>query len=250
MIDREPIPMPTPAQRDRAVAAILAQGLPPREPLGKRILRTARTLPPSVLFFGVGDCLFLAVLLALVCLPPAAWAVAQREALPSLLFLFSPALYALLQGLTQWKEEMSHMLEWKQACRISLPTLTAWRMLVFGGVAVVLCVPGNLLLWQLRGGAGLPPLDAGLVLFQPVPLCGPLAVLPGEGEENGRASTAAGLGGRRPLPSGMAAGRELAASGACGGVSPAGCRRIGRISLANTPYAAPGPRRNPYGRRQ
>ena len=63
MIDREPIPMPTTAQRDRAVAAILAQGLPPREPLGKRILRTARTLPPSVLFFfGVGDCLFLAVL--------------------------------------------------------------------------------------------------------------------------------------------------------------------------------------------
>ena len=89
MIDREPIPMPTPAQRDRAVAAILAQGLPPREPLGKRILRTARTLPPSVLFFGVGDCLFLAVLLALVCLPPVAM-VAQREAPPSLLFLFSP----------------------------------------------------------------------------------------------------------------------------------------------------------------
>ena len=83
MIDREPIPMPTTAQRDRAVAAILAQGLPPREPLGKRILRTARTLPPSVLFFGVGDCLFLAVLLALVCLTPAAWAVAQREALPA-----------------------------------------------------------------------------------------------------------------------------------------------------------------------
>ena len=52
MIDREPIPMPTTAQRDRAVAAILAQGLPPREPLGKRILRTARTLPPSVLFLG------------------------------------------------------------------------------------------------------------------------------------------------------------------------------------------------------
>ena len=82
MIDREPIPMPTTAQRDRAVAAILAQGLPPREPLGKRILRTARTLPPSVLFFGVGDCLFLAVLLALVCLTPAAWAVAQRERCP------------------------------------------------------------------------------------------------------------------------------------------------------------------------
>ena len=38
MIDREPIPMPTPAQRDRAVAAILAQGLPPREPLGKRVI--------------------------------------------------------------------------------------------------------------------------------------------------------------------------------------------------------------------
>ena len=34
MIDREPIPMPTTAQRDRAVAAILAQGLARRERLG------------------------------------------------------------------------------------------------------------------------------------------------------------------------------------------------------------------------
>ena len=59
--------------------------------------------------------------------------LAAGEALPSLLFLFSPALYALLQGLTQWKEGMSHTMEWKQACRISLPTLTAWRMLPASG---------------------------------------------------------------------------------------------------------------------
>ena len=34
MIDREPIPMPTTAQRDRAVAAILAHG--PPEPCRRR----------------------------------------------------------------------------------------------------------------------------------------------------------------------------------------------------------------------
>ena len=73
------------------------------------------------------------------------------------------------------------MLEWKQVCRISLPTLTAWRMLVFGGVAVVLCVPGNLLLsGSCEGGSDSLPL-CWPCPFQPVPLCGPLAVLPGEG---------------------------------------------------------------------
>ena len=65
MIDREPIPMPTPAQGPGR-GCHSAQGLPPREPLGKRILRTARTPAAVGTLFEGGDCLFLAVL-ALVC---------------------------------------------------------------------------------------------------------------------------------------------------------------------------------------
>ncbi len=59
------------------------------------------------------------------------------------------------------------MLEWKQVCRISL-TLTAWRMLVFGGVAVVLCTRCNLLPSGSCEGGRTPPLMMA-VLFQPVP---------------------------------------------------------------------------------
>ena len=48
-----------------------------------------------------------------------------------------------------WKELSTGTLEWKQTCRIPLRALTALRMLVFGGVSVMVCVPADMLLWEL-----------------------------------------------------------------------------------------------------
>lgn len=149
MIDWEPIPMPNEEERRRAVRAIVDEGLPPQ---GKRW-----EIPLSVLFFGVGDCLFLAVLITGICFVPLAAAVFQRSPLAPLLFLLSPLLYASLQFLTMWKEFTTGTLEWKQTCRIPFRVLTALRMLVFGGVSVMVCVPADVLLWELsRHRAALP----------------------------------------------------------------------------------------------
>ena len=143
MIDWEPIPVPTEEERRRAVRAIVDEGLPP--PAG----RFLREIPLSVLFFGVGDCLFLAVLITGLCFVPLAAAAFQKTPLAPLLFLLSPLLHASLQVLTMWKEFATGTLEWKQTCRISFRVLTALRMLVFGGVSVMVCVPADVLLWEL-----------------------------------------------------------------------------------------------------
>ena len=147
----DPIPMLSEEERRQAIRTVVDLG----------ISRPARRLlwevPLFVLFFGMGDCLFLAVLAAGACFVPLAFSVYQRVSLAPVLFLLSPLLYAFLQFLTAWKELMSNTLEWKQTCRIPFQVLTTLRMLVFGGASVVVCVPANVILWELsRHRAALP----------------------------------------------------------------------------------------------
>lgn len=146
MDDRNHIPMPSQAEREASIQKILDSGLAPAR-------FRWRSLPLSALVFGVEDCLFLAVLLGLL---PAAGcfvypAVLARE-LPGLLFLSAPLLYAAAHILTMWKEAQCGTLEWKRTCRLSLETLTALRMGLFGGAAVLVCIPVDLLLWRASSG--------------------------------------------------------------------------------------------------
>lgn len=145
-------PMPTEAEKNAAVARILDAGLPARPGLRHTLTETLQAVGLRTLFFGEADCLFLSVLFLLLCLLPAAAAAARQGPVGPVLFLLSPALYAALHLLTAWKETQSGTLEWRQACRISLRTMTALRMLVFGSASVLVCVPANLLLWYLAGG--------------------------------------------------------------------------------------------------
>lgn len=146
------IPMPTAAEKDDAVARILDAGLPPRPGFWHDLAETMRAVGLQTLFFGAADCLFLSALVLVLCLLPAAAAAARQGPVGPVLFLLSPALYAALYLLTAWKEGQSGTLEWRQTCRISLRTITALRMLVFGSVSVLVCVPANLLLWHLAEG--------------------------------------------------------------------------------------------------
>ena len=98
--------LPTDAERERSIAAVLDAALPQRARRGW-LGWPLREFPPSLLFFGVEDCLFLAMLFAGLCLAPAALAAVQNTLLPALLFLVSPALYLALHLLTTWKESMS-----------------------------------------------------------------------------------------------------------------------------------------------
>lgn len=147
------IPMPTPEEKDAAVARILDTGLPARPGSWHALVETLKTVGLPTLFFGAADCLFLSALFLVLCLLPAAAAAARQGPLGPVLFLLSPALYAALHLLTAWKEAQSGTLEWRQTCRISLRSMTALRMLVFGSVSVLVCVPANLLLWRLAEGS-------------------------------------------------------------------------------------------------
>ena len=135
----EKIPMPTGEERQAAIRRIV-------ELSGVEQRARRRSVPLSVVFFGVEDCLFLPVLAVLLCLIPGA-AAARFSPMAPLLFLFSPALYAALHLLTAWKDTLSGVAEWRRSCKLSACTLLALRMLVFGGLAVIVCVPANILLW-------------------------------------------------------------------------------------------------------
>ena len=146
------IPMPTAAEKNAALTRILDAGLPVQSGLRYTLRETLQALGWRILFFGEADCLFLSALFVLFCLLPAAAAAARQGPLGPVLFLLSPALYAALHLLTAWKEAQSGTLEWRQTCRISLRTMTALRMLIFGGASVLVCVPANGLLWYLASG--------------------------------------------------------------------------------------------------
>ncbi len=150
----EKIPMPTGEERQAAIRRIVE--------LNRAEQRTRRQrVPLSVVFFGVEDCLYLPVLAALLCLIPGA-AAARFEPVAPLLFLFSPALYAALHLLTAWKDAASGVAEWRRSCRLSVCTILALRMLVFGGLAVIVCVPADILLWLTSGRSCSLPWMLGL----------------------------------------------------------------------------------------
>ena len=146
------IPMPTPEEKERAVAEILA-ACPRRPWLWRELEETFRAVGLKNLFFGTGDCLFLALLVLLLCLFPAAHLTVELGAAGPVLFFLSPARYAALVLLTAWKEQQSGTLELLGVARISLRMLAALRMLCFGGASVAVCVPISLTVWQLSNGA-------------------------------------------------------------------------------------------------
>ena len=145
MDDRNRIPMPSPMERKASIQQILDKQFTPARP-------SWWSLPLSVLVFGVEDSLFLSVLVSLL---PLGFAFLPQdhlsELLPAVLFLSSPLLYAAAHILSMWKESLTGTLDWKRTCRLPLNILLVLRMGLFGGAAVTVCVPVNLLLWQISG---------------------------------------------------------------------------------------------------
>lgn len=139
----------TPAERNHAVSQILDAGLPPRHDLLTELRMVREALDLRMLFFGVEDSLFLALVAAVLVYVPLAAVTVQQLDMTPLLFLTSPMLYAFLTILTAWKEDSCGVLGWRQSCRVSLRAASALRMLLFGGASVLLVVPANAALWML-----------------------------------------------------------------------------------------------------
>lgn len=148
--DWNQIPLPTWEEKERQITLILEQGAFRKERLWETLGETFRRVGWRGLFFGAEDCIFLSVLAAFLCLFPLLGAARQNGTGPAA-FLFSPVLYGTLSFFTGWKEAQSGTLEWLQTCRVSCRAVTALRMMMFGSAAVMVSVPGSILLWELTG---------------------------------------------------------------------------------------------------
>lgn len=151
MNDWEKIQMLSEEEKDRAVSMILDAAMPQRSSIWRDLYRTANAVGLRTLFFGVGDCFFLAVLVLGVCLFPAAAVMVNTVRIAPCLFLLSPAFYALAHLLTMWKEYQTRTFEWRQTWRISFRTIMALRMLVLGAASVVGSILICAVLWSLSG---------------------------------------------------------------------------------------------------
>lgn len=143
------VPLLSEEEKNRAVAMILDTALIQKSGIWQELCRTMDAVGLRTLFFGVGDCFFLAGLVFCVCLFPAMAMLANMVRVVPCLFLFSPAFYALAHLLTMWKEYQTRTLEWKQTWRISFRSVMALRMLVLGAVSVVGSVLVCAVLWSL-----------------------------------------------------------------------------------------------------
>ena len=150
MSDWERPPLPTEGEKSRLIAAAVEAALPPRASAPARLSRTLHALGLPMLFFGMADCLFLAVAATLACLAPVGYVAAHEGQLAPLLFLFSPFLYAALTLLSLWKERMDGTWEWRRSCRLPFRAVAALRMLVFGAASAAASVAANLWLWACR----------------------------------------------------------------------------------------------------
>ena len=150
-MDSRNIPLPSAVEQQRAIARILEAGLPRRKALGRELWQVLQRIGPRALLFGVEDCLALSLLIWALCLPPALALTGLTGSLAPALFLFSPLLYAALSLLAFWKDLQTGIQEWTWTFRVPARMLTALRMLGFGGLSVLVCVPANWALWLLTG---------------------------------------------------------------------------------------------------
>ena len=135
----EHIPYPTPEERDRSIAHIIAEGTPQPRRLATEMPNLFRTVGLRGLIFGIWDCAFLAFLASAV-IWMGCFAVASQEGVGVSLALFvtAPAFWAAMHWLSLWKEWMGGTYELLMTMRCTIRQLTVLRMLVFGAVAVVL----------------------------------------------------------------------------------------------------------------
>lgn len=147
-INYENIDFPNAQEKEQSIAWILSHGTASPQKLSIVLWRVWDTAGLHGIFFGVWDCMMLALLLDGFLWAAVYMAARQDAALLYLLvFLASPLLYAMLHLLTVWKETMTGMYQILSVCRLSMHQLTALRLLFFAGVSAVLSGAANLGFW-------------------------------------------------------------------------------------------------------
>lgn len=117
------------AEKDKAIAEILDKGLTSPIYRLKKIWKFFSFCNPKWIFFDMGDCIFLGLLIAFT-----GWIIllqADEKFICCVLFGISPFVYIASYLLVSWKEYRQQMYEMKMACLYSLYQVTALRMLYF-----------------------------------------------------------------------------------------------------------------------
>ena len=117
------------AEKDKAIAEILDKGLVSPVCRLKKIWVFLGFCSPKWIFFDMGDCIFLGLLIAFT-----GWIIllqADEKFICCVLFGISPFVYMAAYLLSSWKEYQQQMYEMKMVCLYSVYQVTALRMLYF-----------------------------------------------------------------------------------------------------------------------
>ncbi|TPF77779.1 MULTISPECIES: hypothetical protein [unclassified Bifidobacterium] len=159
----------SPMQREQAIAAAVAAGVPKRVTLWSTLVEARSSLRLRDLFFGAWDCVAVAlVMTATVWLIPlirlftnAAYALAHPGTVYTMAFLTAPFLYEATHLLVRFKEHESHTDDLLRTMRWSFTRLCALRMLVMGAAAATLIVGYAAVVSVLGAQVGLASGGAG-----------------------------------------------------------------------------------------
>lgn len=144
-MDKQQIIFPSEEEKEKSISLIVAKGMPRPHNFYRELCTMFQTIGFRGLFFGVGDSIFLAVLCTIFILCSSVLLMHKSEdGIVVILFLISPFLYGIVQAMTTWKEWMTGMYEQKMVCRYTLRQVNTLRMLLFGGISVVLCIGGSM----------------------------------------------------------------------------------------------------------
>ena len=132
-------------EKDIAIQKIINKGIITPGDRFRKIMDIKRVCTFRTMFFGVGDCLFIGLLIA-VCL----WMLliqADSQVIICIIFAISPFAYISSYVLTTWKEHVIQLYGVKMTCRYTIRQISAFRMMYFSGINMILNV--LMLIWLL-----------------------------------------------------------------------------------------------------
>ena len=125
-------------EKDLAIRKIIQQGVVTPWDRIRKIFNAKSVCSLRILFFGVGDCLFLSILIA-ACL----WMFfiqLDSQIIVCMIFGISPFAYIALYALTSWKEHILYLYEMRMACKYTIKQITIVRMIYFSAINMILNV--------------------------------------------------------------------------------------------------------------
>lgn len=135
-------------QKEAAIQNIVKQGVISPSDRIRKLINVALKCPFRILFFGVGDCLFIGVLIT-ACL----WLFLMQldtQVILCCVFALSPFAYIISFLLTSWKEYALQLYEIRSSCRYTMHQVTALRMICFSFINMMINAAALLLLVKMQ----------------------------------------------------------------------------------------------------